>query len=124
MRVLIVDDDPVFRNPLRATLAVKGFEVRTADSAEAAESVLAHDAVDVVLSDIGLPGIDGLTLAGRHPDIPFVLMTGSPPPESPAPWSARPAPARLVKPFEPSDVVAMLHEAVQRHRCSAPAGER
>jgi DNA-binding response OmpR family regulator len=121
MRVLIVDDDPVFRNPLRVTLAVKGFEVQTADSAEAAERVLAHDAVDVVLSDIGLPGMDGLTLAGRYPDIPFVLMTGSPPPESSAP---RPAPARLVKPFEPSDVVALLHEAVRRHRCSTPAGER
>jgi len=116
MRVLIVDDDALFRIPLRATLALEGFEIHTADSAEAAEAVLGHEEIDVVLSDIGLPGMNGVALATRHPGIPFVLMTGSTtpePPASPLPLTVR---ARLMKPFETSDVVAVLHEAIGRHQ--------
>jgi response regulator receiver domain-containing protein len=57
-RVLIVEDDAVFRGPLRATLAAEGYTVVAVASAEAAESVLDHEAVDVVLSDLGLPGME------------------------------------------------------------------
>jgi DNA-binding NtrC family response regulator len=95
-RVLVVEDDRVFRIPLRAALAAAGFTVLTADSAEAAEQVMALEPVDVVLSDIGLPGMDGHALARRHPDTPFVLMTGSP-------TSAAASPGMRVclgKPFE------------------------
>jgi two-component system response regulator GlrR len=73
-RVLIVEDDVVFRVPLRATLAAEGYAVVAVESAEAAEAVLAREDVDVVLSDLRLPGLDGATLAARHPRIPFVVM--------------------------------------------------
>jgi DNA-binding response OmpR family regulator len=108
MRVLIVEDNPLFRIPLRATLARQGFDVQAVDSAESAEAVLAREPVDVVLTDIGLPGVDGVTLATRYPDVPFVFMTGSPPPE--------PGPPRLLKPFEPAEAVAVLRAAVRRHQ--------
>jgi DNA-binding NtrC family response regulator len=94
-RVPEVEDDRVFRIPLRAALAA-GFTVLTADSAEAAEQVMALEPVDVVLGDVGLPGMDGHALARRHPDTPFVLMTGSP-------TSAAASPGMRVclgKPFE------------------------
>jgi two-component system C4-dicarboxylate transport response regulator DctD len=110
-RVLLVEDDPVFRIPLRAVLAAQGFEVRMAESAEAAEDLLASEPVDIVLSDLGLPGMDGVTLASRHPDTPFVLMTGSPPAETAAalPPAVR---ARLGKPLDVPRLLAVLHEAV------------
>ena len=110
MRVLIVDDDPCFRIPLRATLALQGFHVETADSAESAEALLGHEDFDVVLSDIGLPDIDGVTLAARHPDVPFVLMSGSPPRASGSP---RTETARLVKPFDTADVIAALRAVLR-----------
>jgi two-component system C4-dicarboxylate transport response regulator DctD len=110
-RVLLVEDDPVFRIPLRAVLTAQGFEVRMAESAEAAEDLLASEPVDIVLSDLGLPGMDGVTLASRHPDTPFVLMTGSPPAETAAtlPPAVR---ARLGKPLDVPHLLAVLHEAV------------
>jgi two-component system, OmpR family, response regulator len=112
MRVLIVDDDPCFRIPLRATLALQGLHVETADSAESAEVLLGHEDFDAVLSDIGLPDVDGLTLATRHPDVPFVLMSGSPPPERRVAGSPRTERVRLVKPFDTADVIAALRAAV------------
>jgi DNA-binding response OmpR family regulator len=108
MRVLIVDDDPCFRTPLRATLALQGFHVEIADSAASAEARLGHEPFDAVLSDIGLPDIDGATLAARHPDVPFVLMSGSPPPEGRAPGSPPAERVRLVKPFDTGEVTAAL----------------
>jgi two-component system, OmpR family, response regulator len=112
MRVLIVDDDPCFRIPLRATLALQGLHVETADSAESAEALLGHEDFDAVLSDIGLPDIDGVTLAARHPDVPFVLMSGSPPPQGRVSGSLRTERVRLVKPFETADVIAALRAVV------------
>jgi DNA-binding NtrC family response regulator len=96
-RVLVVEDDRTFRTPLRAALTTAGFTVLIAESAEAAEEVLALEPVDVVLSDVGLPGMDGLTLARRHPDTPFVMMSGSPPTSPAACPDAR---VCLEKPFE------------------------
>ncbi len=112
-RVLIVEDDAVFRVPLRATLAAEGYAVVAVDSAEAAETVLDHEAIDVVLSDFGLPDMDGTALASRHPGIPFVLMTGSPPDHTPGaalPPSVR---ARLVKPFDVAHLFVALREALE-----------
>jgi DNA-binding NtrC family response regulator len=111
-RVLIVEDDAVFRIPLRAALASEGYAVVAVDSAEAAETVLDREAIDLVLSDVGLPGMDGAALAARHPGIPFVLITGSPPDraaEEAPPPSVR---ARLVKPFDIPQLLVVLREAV------------
>src|SRR5262245_11547164 len=96
-RVLVVEDSPVVRIPLRAALTAAGFEVLAAESAETAEGMMAREAVDVVLSDVGLPGMDGLALAARHPDLAFVLMTGSPAASGPVPPAVR---ALLQKPLE------------------------
>jgi DNA-binding response OmpR family regulator len=118
MRVLVVDDDSCFRIPLRAMLALHGFHVETAASAGSAEALLEHEDFDAVLSDVGLPDIDGVALAARHPDVPFVLMSGSPPPERRASGSPRTERVRLVKPFDAADVIAALR-AVANGR-SAP----
>ena len=113
-RVLIVEDDAVFRVPLRAALAAEGYAVVAVDSAEAAEAVLGREAVDVVLSDLGLPDMDGAALATRHPGIPFVLITGSPPDHGPDAAALPPSvKARLVKPFDVPRLVVVLREAVE-----------
>jgi two-component system KDP operon response regulator KdpE len=111
-RVLIVEDDPVFRVPLRAALVAEGYAVVEADSAEAAESVLDHEAIEVVLSDIGLPGMNGVALAARHPGIPFVLITGLPADHASEAALPPSVMARLVKPFEVPHLLAALRDAV------------
>lgn len=112
-RVLVVEDDSIFRLPLCAVLTAAGFDVRSAASAEAAEDLLADEPVDVVLSDVGLPGMDGVTLASRHSGTPFVLMTGSLPLDpvtaaAPLPPAVR---ARLVKPLDVPHLLTVLHAA-------------
>ena len=109
-RVLVVEDNATFARPLHATLRVAGYDVVVAESAEAAECVLGRQAVDVVLSDVDLPGMDGVTLAGRHPQIPFVLMTGSPPERR---AGATTHPPCLTKPLDLPRLFALLREAME-----------
>jgi two-component system, cell cycle response regulator DivK len=63
--VLIVDDNPVNLKLARVLLAGAGYEVRTAGDAEEALEVLKSYTPRVILMDIQLPGMDGLTLT-RH----------------------------------------------------------
>ena len=68
--VLIVDDNPVNLKLARVLLAGAGHEVRTAGDAEQALELLASWLPRLILMDIQLPGMDGLTLARRLKDDP------------------------------------------------------
>jgi len=78
-RILIVEDDDAVRRSLSETLADEGYDVSLADSAEAALSHLEEASPDVVLSDVRMPGMDGVDLLEllkrRAPGIDVVLMT-------------------------------------------------
>ncbi len=78
-RLLLVDDDPSLLRLLTLRLEGEGYHVISADSAEAALPLLAKNSVDVVLSDLRMPGLDGMSLfdeiAKRYPGLPVVLMT-------------------------------------------------
>jgi len=63
--ILLVEDDPGIRQPLADFLRGKGFVVSEADSAEAAEPLLARGDVEVMLLDVMLPGEDGLSFCRR-----------------------------------------------------------
>ena len=77
--ILIVDDDAWIRGSLTDALSRSGNEVRTAENAEAALAVLAESHIDMVLTDVRMPGMDGLELLRllreRMPDLAVVLMT-------------------------------------------------
>ena len=78
--VLAVDDQSVNLRLLDAVLTPRGHRVVSASSGAEALSLLETEDVDLVLSDVVLPGKDGLTLARmareRVPDLPVVLTTG------------------------------------------------
>ena len=78
-RILIVDDEQSIRDMLSLALADEGWDVATAGDGDAAAAALQSQPVDVVLSDIRMPGMDGLELL-RHvnasaPDTDVILMT-------------------------------------------------
>ena len=78
-RVLIVDDDPLIRELLHAYLSQEGYAVHCAETAEAADTFLASQAVDLVMLDIRLPGKDGLTLTRElrvRSEVGIILITG------------------------------------------------
>jgi len=63
--VLVVDDEPQIVRALRVGLSANGYEVRSAGNGETALEMLASDPADVVLLDLGLPGIDGVEVVRR-----------------------------------------------------------
>ena len=78
-RLLVVDDEEAIRESLSAALAAEGFEVTTAPTAERALTQLDTFRPEVVLSDIRMPGLDGVELLSivreRAPSLDVILMT-------------------------------------------------
>jgi DNA-binding NtrC family response regulator len=79
-RLLIVDDEPAIRNSLKRRYQLKDFEVDAAESGEAALSLLERKPYQVVISDIKMPGIDGIELLRRiraeYPMTRVIMITG------------------------------------------------
>jgi len=65
LRVLIVDDEPPIRRFLRTALTAQGYRVEEAGDGEAALDFLKRNPVDLIVLDLGLPGMDGLDVIRR-----------------------------------------------------------
>ena len=77
--ILIVDDDLSIRNAMHEFIEMSGYEASVASSAEEALDLLSSDTVEVVITDIMLPGMDGLALTDRikrSQEIDVIVMTG------------------------------------------------
>jgi two-component system KDP operon response regulator KdpE len=78
LTVLVVDDDAQILRALRTSLKGRGFDVRTAPNGETALDVLAEDRFDLVILDLGLPGIDGQEVIRRlreWSDVPVIVLS-------------------------------------------------
>ena len=79
--VLVVDDEPDIRELVQEILEDEGYEVTVAENGEAARNTFAQRTPDLVLLDIWMPDIDGITLlrewsSGGEPECPVVVMSG------------------------------------------------
>jgi two-component system KDP operon response regulator KdpE len=77
-RVLVVDDDPQILRAVRTSLQARGYEVTTAANGETALDVLSEDPCDLVVLDLGLPGIDGHEVIRRvrgWSEVPIIVLT-------------------------------------------------
>jgi PAS domain S-box-containing protein len=74
-RLLLVEDNADTRLMLVEALRMRGYQVLSAETGEAALEILGREQVDVILSDIGLPGMDGYEFLGRARAIPTVART-------------------------------------------------
>jgi CheY-like chemotaxis protein len=80
--ILVVEDDPQFRKLLEQSLADNGYEVRSAKNATESLQILEQQRPNVIVLDIGLPGMSGLDLCRSikaNDDlkrIPVVFLTG------------------------------------------------
>jgi len=126
LRVLIVDDNEVFRCPLQRALEAAGFEVVAVPSGEAALDVLDGSTVDLLLTDHRLPGMDGGQLITRikatHPTVAIIAMTAYGTIESAIEAKRRGADDYLVKPFEMPDLLRALHRALEQQKSPARGG--
>jgi response regulator RpfG family c-di-GMP phosphodiesterase len=109
-RVLVVDDDAPLRSLLLATLAADEFDVREAGSSEEAREVMRSWRPAVLLLDVSLPGLDGLSfcteIARTASDVSVILLTG----EEVSHTTARLAGAKGVvrKPFSPLELLSLI----------------
>ena len=81
--ILVVDDDPLYVDLVREVLATRNIPVISGSNGKAALAVLEKEPVRLIISDVDMPGMDGLAfhehiLADeRLKNIPFVFLTGS-----------------------------------------------
>jgi CheY-like chemotaxis protein len=114
--ILIVDDDSSVRHPLRRFLVGLGYEVREAETAEAAMFCVEQGPPAVAFCDIHMPGANGLWLADQirsvSPSTAMVLATGDA--DVPASESFRPGiVAYLLKPLAQPDVLRAVADGIR-----------
>jgi CheY-like chemotaxis protein len=107
-KVLVVDDEPDARDVAARFLQEHGAAVAAAGSAREALAILAKQRIDVVVSDIGMPEIDGYELARRLGAIPAIALTAFARPEDKERAMAAGFRAHVPKPVEAAELVAAV----------------
>lgn len=116
-RILLVDDDDALRRVLREQLFEAGYRVTACADGNAALGELERSGFDAVLSDIRMPGLEGVGLLRavreRDLDLPVVLLTGMPTLESAiqaVEWGAL---GYLIKPIAGAELLATMDRAIK-----------
>jgi two-component system response regulator GlrR len=121
-RLLVVDDDADMLRLLSMRLGAAGYQVTAVGSAEAALSQLDIDRPQLVLSDVRLPGKDGLALfdeiRNRHPSLPVILLTAHGTIPDAVEATRRGVFTYLTKPYEARELLERIAQALA---LSAPA---
>jgi DNA-binding response OmpR family regulator len=117
--VLVVEDDPGTLRFVTLALQRAGFTVVSVTSAPPALDLLAAQEIDVLLADIGLPGMSGFDLISevrrRHPDLGIALMTADASVDTAAHALRSQVDDFLTKPVSPTTLVAQVRRLVERH---------
>jgi two-component system KDP operon response regulator KdpE len=124
LRVLVVDDDARLRKTLELNLRARGYTADLAASGEAALRLAATHRPDVVLLDLGLPGIDGIeVIAGIRgwSNVPIVVLSGRETEAMKVRALDLGADDYLTKPFGMDELFARLRAATRR--AALPDGE-
>jgi putative nucleotidyltransferase with HDIG domain len=120
-RILVVDDEEAVRAIVAALLEQCGYAVTTTDSAEEAMARLQQDPnYDLVLSDVMMPGTDGLTLLDRisadYPGMPIVMFSAISDYHVVTNAFRRGAIDYLLKPFQRSELESIVMRAIEHGR--------
>jgi EAL domain-containing protein (putative c-di-GMP-specific phosphodiesterase class I) len=119
-QILLVDDEHSIARAYARTLGAAGFTVETAHDGKAAVAATRARKFDVIVSDITMPGMNGLELlrlVREHDlDVPFVLMTGGPAIDSAVRAMEYGALRYLIKPVAPAELEEVVTRAVRLHQ--------
>jgi len=118
-RVLVVDDEPPIVRAVAANLRVRGFEVLTAASGEAALAAVETHQPDCVVLDLGLPGVDGLEVLRRlrtWTQVPVVVLTAIDGERDKVAALDLGADDYVTKPFGVAELLARIRVALRHHR--------
>ncbi|MDO8794711.1 MAG: sigma-54 dependent transcriptional regulator [Vicinamibacterales bacterium] len=118
--ILFVDDEPALRELTAERLGEQGFEVVQAENGERGLALLDEFAFDVVITDLRMPGVDGLTLLDaaveRYPGIIVIVVTGYGTVKDAVGAIRRGATDFIAKPFQFEELKHVLQKALDRRR--------
>ncbi len=131
-KLLVVDDDKRLRELLERYLGEQGFVVRSAEDAAAMNRELAHEAFDLVVLDLMLPGEDGLSICRRlrsaDPQLAIMMLTAKGDEIDRIVGLEMGADDYLPKPFNPRELLARIQAVLRRRPPAIPgaptSGER
>ena len=126
-RILVVEDDMQIARNLRDYLEVAGFEVTAVGDGSAALASIRGDRPDLLVLDLGLPGIDGLDVARelrRTSTVPIVMLTARGEESDRIVGLELGADDYITKPFSPNEVVARVRALLRRANRPSPADSR
>jgi two-component system chemotaxis response regulator CheY len=114
-RIMAVDDSKTMRDMVSFTLSTAGFDVDSAEDGQKALSALEKTQVDLVITDLNMPNMDGITLIRRlradpkYRGVPILMLTTEADADKKAEGRAAGATGWLVKPFNPEKLVELAH---------------
>lgn len=126
-RILIVEDEALLSWSLTHFLRERGYSVTTVDAGDTALAELASAAFDLVITDLKLPHLDGLSLISqikrRSPDLPIILISALPDEAMVARLGESQADRFVEKPFNLSEMLELVELLLKKgaHRWFRPA---
>ena len=120
--ILVVDDEPSLRTVLAANLRREGYQPVQASDGEQAIELLKTEPVQVVVTDLRMPGIDGMALLGhvseKYPRVPVIMITAHGTVDTAVEAMKKGAFDYITKPFEQSELKLIIGKAVATNRLS------
>jgi two-component system KDP operon response regulator KdpE len=123
-RILVVDDEVEIRRTLKRSLSAYGYEIFTADSGEEVLEAVARHRLDLVVLDLGLPGISGLEVCRTirlHSNLPIIVLSVKDAEDDKVLALDLGADDYVSKPFGINELLARIRGAL-RHAAQIPSG--
>lgn len=118
LRILVVDDHPDIRANLRDYLELRGYSVRTCPDAQTCAHALNTEGADLVVLDVGLPGVDGMAFCREmrrsRDDTPVLMLTARDTVDDRVEGLSAGADDYLVKPFSLRELAARIEALLRR----------
>ena len=123
-RILIVEDDKSIRNFLKAILEANGYDVILAATGTEAYSLITSRCPDLVILDLGLPDMDGMTILQKVREwtgMPVVVVSARSHERDKVEALDQGADDYITKPFGTSELLARIRTAIRHSRTAGPA---
>jgi len=118
--ILIVDDEKNYPPILAAVMEEEGYDPLMANSGEEALAILKHSDVDLVLTDMKMPSMDGIALLEnvkeKDPELPVIMMTAHGTVEKAVEAMQKGAYSYIMKPFDNNSLIVYVNKAIAMYR--------